>query len=322
LGAGASAPLGKPLMVEFINRLADTLKKDELEFLKQLRNFRGDDLESILGELDTLIGLDYASAISGSWKGAEFTLWRGMATQLLATIKHTIIKEYRNVDETETMHLYDPLFDVLLHRSVRGKQPIVIFTTNYDPAIEVYCQQRHNEYNLVDGFAYDVADRHNWWDRSVFDNYEMSRDGKTDIVLFKLHGSVDWLWVKAKQKIRRGQAMYTAMDADAYGNVLIYPATRKIATEDPYYSAYEYYQRCCENTQKCVAIGYSFRDYDALTRLRGAIGVNSNLELIILSPDATELATRIPIPASRKKYVDGRFGDLIAVTDLELALSR
>ncbi|MGB7731971.1 MAG: hypothetical protein WBL50_28405 [Candidatus Acidiferrum sp.] len=102
--------------------------------------------------------------------------------------------------------------------------------------------------------------------------------------------------------------MYDVMDSDAFSNVLIYPATRKIATSEPFYSGYEYYQRCCEKARACLAIGYSFRDYDALTRMRGASSVNEKLQLALISPDAEKILQDVPIPTEQKRPIDGYFG--------------
>jgi hypothetical protein len=103
--------------------------------------------------------------------------------------------------------------------------------------------------------------------------------------------------------------MYDAMDADAYGNILIYPATRKIATEDPFYTGYEYFERCCERAKVCLAIGYSVRDYDALTRLRGAVSVNDNLRLLLVGPSADKVLAGIRIPDERKVPLTFKFGE-------------
>jgi hypothetical protein len=102
--------------------------------------------------------------------------------------------------------------------------------------------------------------------------------------------------------------MYDMMDSDAYENVLIYPATRKIATDDPYYTAYEYFQRCCEHAKICVAVGYSFRDYDGLMRLRGAADFNPELKLALIAPDAESVLKRVVMPPERKIPISKLFG--------------
>jgi hypothetical protein len=316
LGAGASAPLGKLLMDSFVKKLFKEVREEApLNMLHLLVEFRGLDLEAIMGELDTLIGMNYASSVSGSHdvkigdgsREIGFSLERRTATRLQFLIKHTVIREFRDIDAQRALQLYTPLFDQIFSTFDPTKYCLIIFTTNYDPAIEMFCQGKYQEYNLCDGFAYDPSDRQNYWHRSVFDTFELD-PRKRNIVLFKIHGSTDWLHVKSRNKIRRGQAMYDAMDSDAYSNVLIYPATRKIATSEPFYSGYEYYQRCCERAQKCIAVGYSFRDYDALTRLRGASSMNEGLQLALVSPGAKEILQELPIPANNAIPMPYYFG--------------
>ena len=67
----------------------------------------------------------------------SFSLERQTAMRLRTTIKHEIIREYRNVDGPKTEEIYKPLLD-LLFRYVDKGQCLPIFTTNYDPAIEEF----------------------------------------------------------------------------------------------------------------------------------------------------------------------------------------
>jgi len=317
LGAGASAPLGKLLMDSFVDKLSKHHVREEKpsSMLKLLTEFRGADLEAIMGELETLIGLDYAVGASGYHKvktgngvnNEPFSLNRDTAIRLRFLIKHAVIREYRDISAQQVVELYEPLFDRMFPSLESAKHCLVIFTTNYDPSVEAFCQEKYEEYHLCDGFAYNPTDRHNYWHRSVFDAFQLD-SRKRNIVLFKIHGSVDWLHVTSSSRIRRGQAMYDAMDSDAYSNVLIYPATRKIATSEPFYSGYEYYQRCCEHARVCLAIGYSFRDYDALTRLRGASSINDRLQLALVSPQADKILKDVPIPTEQKFPMPFYFG--------------
>jgi hypothetical protein len=175
LGAGASAALGKPMMAEFVDKVNKTIKHDDPKsMLAHLRRFRGDDLEAILGELDTIIGLDYAERVEGMAEvpGASqrlhFSLDRATALNLRTKLKHEIIREYRNVDGAKAVEIYRPLFDTVFMNARKGAW-LPIFTTNYDPAIEEFCNREHPQYELCDGFAYNPADRHLYWDRFVFD---------------------------------------------------------------------------------------------------------------------------------------------------------
>jgi hypothetical protein len=102
--------------------------------------------------------------------------------------------------------------------------------------------------------------------------------------------------------------MYDIIDSDLYQNVLIYPATRKVAVDEPYFTAYDYYQKCCERAKLCLTIGYSFRDYDALTRLRGAMSGNAELRLAVLSPNAQMALKLLPFAPVRTVPLSFYFG--------------
>jgi len=295
-------------MQPFVAKLHGTIKdggtKDLLNILIKLRS---PDLEAILGELDTLIGLDYANSISSSDPRCLGGFSISKAVNLRSTIEHEVIREYRTVPPETTVKLFEPLFDLVFSHVEPGAKCLPVFTTNYDPAIETFCAQEYRGYQITDGFYYDEATREHYWQEDVFDNFRFVQ-GKRNIVLFKLHGAVNWLLVKSANKIRRAPAMYDMLDSDEYQNVLIYPATRKIALENPYFAAYDYYQKCCERAKLCLSIGYSFRDYDALTRLRGAMAANSELRLALLSPDAQAVLKGLPLPENRKVPLSFNFG--------------
>ena len=302
VGAGASASLDKPTMVQFVERLTNAISNQSQQtLLNILTRARGANLEDLLAELDTLISLDYIASMGSAVLTQYTRIERETAQRLRINVEHAIIQQYRHVDAGATTRLYKPLMDLLFAFLDSKSQCLPVFTTNYDPAIEVFCEENHSEFAIHDGFSFDEASRQFYWDRSGFDHFK-NTPGKKNIVLFKMHGSADWLYVKARQKIRRGQAMYDGIDSDAYDNIIIYPATRKIATADPYYTAYEYFQRCCEHATVNLTIGYSFKDYDALTRLRGASSANDKLRLAILSPDAKDIASTLPISQVVKSF--------------------
>ena len=51
--------------------------------------------------------------------------------------------------------------------------------------------------------------------------------------------------------------------------------------------------RRCEQASLCVVVGSSFRDHDAVTRLRSAARLNANLRVFIISPDALVLKDQL-----------------------------
>jgi hypothetical protein len=125
-------------------------------------------------------------------------------------------------------------------------------------------------------------------------------------LLFKLHGSTDWILIDSM--IRRAEARYVTEGEEHWQNCLIYPARKKVALEDPYFTCYDYLARCFERAQTCLTIGYSFRDYDALMRLRAAMFQNEKLNLLLVSPTAKELVANLLLPTERISPIAAAFG--------------
>jgi hypothetical protein len=230
------------------------------------------------------------------------------AVQLQRTVHRAVIKEYRTIPSDKVTELYRPLFDLIFSKYARSNHYCLpIFTTNYDPSIEAFVQHNYQEYDVVDGFQYIEAERREGWNALHFDNYNpLTGRDKRHLLLFKLHGSADWILIDSM--IRRAEARYVAEGDEHWNNCLIYPAKKKVALQDPYFTCYDYLTRCFEKTQTCLTIGYSFRDYDALMRLRAAIRQDEKLNLLLVSPNATEVVTQFSLPTERILPIDAPFG--------------
>jgi hypothetical protein len=142
---------------------------------------------------------------------------------------------------------------------------------------------------LIDGFVQDKRTLDYVWSRDAFDGF----DGATQnsLILFKLHGSTNW--VRDQSRIVKSPAsVYGALDPD-YENVMIYPATNKVATKEPYFTAYDYLERCLDAANFCLVIGYSFRDYDTLMRFKSASLSNKRLRIGVLDPNAEAICNRL-----------------------------
>lgn len=62
LGAGASVPLGKPVMKDFVAKLTTEItSENEALLLSVLISARGHDLEAIMTDLETFISLEYVT---------------------------------------------------------------------------------------------------------------------------------------------------------------------------------------------------------------------------------------------------------------------
>lgn len=307
LGAGASVPLGKPVMRDFVAKLTNEItSENEGTLLRILIEARGFDLEAIMTDLETFISLNYVSEFI--LEGIDAT--PEDAERLRSRIRHLIIREYRTIDTEKAIKVYQPLFDTIFSHVDPATQPLPVFTTNYDLAIEEFCQKQYSDhcsYRLTDGLDED-SPREVFWNprqfelfafgdpeiKTFFDEIRGRKTQERNLVLFKLHGSVDWMRVASSRKIVRSLPMYDIIDSDEFQNTIIYPAGNKVATLEPYLTGYNYFSRCCENAKLLIAIGYSFRDYDALASLLKARQLNEKLMLVILSPSSYDIRQSIP----------------------------
>ncbi len=113
-------------MGEFIEKLSTQVTEEQpSKLLAYLRDFCGNDLEAIMGELDTLIGMKYAQKVegsrilsigSGNSTRENYVLYISTAIRLQWLIKHAVIREYRNVNQDQVDELYESLFDELFNR--------------------------------------------------------------------------------------------------------------------------------------------------------------------------------------------------------------
>ena len=130
------------------------------------------------------------------------------------------------------------------------------------------------------------------------------------MVLFKLHGSTNWFRDNTTNppRILKSELQIHLPEDPNYENLLIYPAKRKILLADPYFTAYDYFQRTLERCKLCVVIGYSFRDYDALSRLRSAALLNKRLKLLLVDPNAEALSRTLKGFGVPSDYANSHFG--------------
>jgi len=325
LGAGASGPLGMPLMREFIDKLEATAGfKEQPLFTKIVSRER--DLEFLFEELEEWAGKDYYAPRpiggvisppggpleSGLIGASDSRFQDGLrslireAERLQAQLKREVFNTYRNISKPdEALRLFTPLFEAIPRGREATRYPLVVFTTNYDPSIETFCTLSSETYRLHDGFFHDQGRMAYVWQRSAFDEFSPSAN-KTDVILFKLHGSTNW--TKAQGIVTRSPVSIFVEGDAAHENMLIYPAKRKVALEDPFFAGYDYFQSCAERSQICVVIGYSFRDYDALTKLMSASISNPKLTVLVVDPNAAKLCRELRARQIRAEPVAAAFG--------------
>lgn len=330
-GAGASKPFDKWLMNEFIDHLITEIHSHTVPpiglhgLLATIIDYRGKDLENILKEINDItekndylgdtrrinyihnvlegdperhkqamavLGRGQPPAITSSLFSRNYSELTKMCRQLRNVIEKMIYDHYGVVNREKIVEVYDSLVNTLME--IVGEHKILpIFTTNYDNCFEEYVKE--GNFELVDGFSPTYGGREIIWKDDTFDNLRPNM-AKRYLILFKLHGSVTWY--DDAGVIKYLSASIHRPSNEKIKNVLIYPAKNKIALDNPFFTAYDYFQRCLDHSVSGVFIGYSFRDYDTVTKIKSALKFNDKLRLLILSPNADEIVLQF-FPDSR-----------------------
>ncbi|MCH7560786.1 MAG: hypothetical protein IIC67_05365, partial [Thaumarchaeota archaeon] len=168
LGAGASMPFGKPTTSRIRSKLIEKYKgtSDPFYLYEFLRCEEFEDIEHILQSIKDI--KEFFNGYGGkyfSWSDTPLQInFEGRMQKFDAEtflkeiekidkiIKQEIFNHYswKHEEDKNLFKIYDKLFNFLKENS----EKIQIFTTNYDQAIEVYCNAK-DEFRLVDGFQFN-----------------------------------------------------------------------------------------------------------------------------------------------------------------------
>ena len=272
LGAGASAPLGKMTTVQFLNWVR---YRDEINFNllnKIIENIepskevaKTPDIEAVLDCLEKFIeGRQLYQRLSGFALIATDEY-----TKLCDQIKDFVITHYSEINPVEAFNHYEPLLQ-------ESSVPVIpIFTTNYDLSIEKAFEYPHAEFRLIDGFVRRRKTTPKW-SANAYHDYKPRQKSK-DVVLFKLHGSVDWVRTPSGDIERTGTRRRDPGDLQT---VIVYPTRiKREIHEEPFRTNYDYLLACLTHAKVCIVVGFSFRDQEIAEHFREAAGMNSNLEV-------------------------------------------
>ena len=176
----------------------------------------------------------------------------------------------KQLDKAEVVGLYAPLFSLLNDRF--RDNCTIIFTTNYDTAIEQYC--KYEGIKLVDGFQKTGPSLA--WNPAEY--YQKLDPREKAIMLFKLHGSLTWRKI-GNEIIEFGMSAKSIPGDMA----LIYPTeTKEHPYQEPFKTAYKFLDRFLSTAEVAIVIGYSFRDRGITYITDEAQSINPNLKFIIV----------------------------------------
>jgi hypothetical protein len=323
LGAGASVPFGYPTMVglqnELIRRVGD----------KQRGLLVG--LPSVAGGIDAEVVLQHIAAIEAlSERGLERIFEEARITFYGTHGKETMgFLEFVNLCRTLREEIEDVIFDVYQFRpeivdkfrlygqlfstiaSATKAREHHIYTTNYDKIIEEFCT-RTEGYQIVDGFEYDSKIRSILWKPSLFNS--PLPDVGTPLKLFKLHGSLDWKSgengierVAPEVRLKQPTAVHKK-------DILIYPGSKEATEQEPFRTLYERFETEMKETDRCLVIGFSFRDL-YLNRIFRDFVHSGKGQLLVMSKNCGQIVAEkllnLRQSTELEKYVDGNNVGLI-----------
>jgi hypothetical protein len=185
LGAGASQPYGKMLMGDFVRFFREKKSGGSAPAIPISNPLleaicgKKEDLEFLIEELETLSSRGYlgTQTFNSSPPGVGQTLqqrWPGVsdlvreASALLGDLRREVYLNYRVIRRpADTKILKEPLNLIR-----KAQYSAIVFTTNYDPAVENFCA--NNRLRLVDGFVHDEQTPEYVWSRDAFDRFNGS----------------------------------------------------------------------------------------------------------------------------------------------------
>jgi hypothetical protein len=288
IGAGCSADANIKLsyqMVKEVERLiteVDDWKKyrDLYFYLKStilynqglkgnfLHNFNIEELLTIIGEIIKKDKNPIYPFI-GNWNnnllelsGKDFSLIEELDKQ----IRHQLIEWVKKDDYSDAQYyLGFSNFTKEVGISIR------IFSLNYDLCVEEVLSR---ECDIELGFD---KKSNNWH----FSNIESADRKERQIILYKLHGSIDW-----KRRDNESNILFKCAHPDNNPIEIIFGTDNKLKSTDPYLF-YTYQFRHYSLNQDCkiiLIIGYSFNDEYLNELLKQAMLDDKNRKIIVIEP--------------------------------------
>ena len=304
LGAGASREAGYPLMSELTQKVLGRLRHDSIRLVTDVMSRAVDDAwdPATASDLEEIADHLEAEALTLGRNTA-----RGRATyDVLSEIYELIWREIRSVRPDTSHHV--KLFQALRKLRHGLSQPIWVFTTNYDTLVELAAAQC--QLPILDGFVgsyprfFHPASYRWHFGNLVPQGKQLAFDDRgvgPYVVLFKLHGSVNWWMVEGQTP-----SLFLAEDHTVLGRpasrTLVAPRKGKVrqVLDFPYSqiwrSAADVIGFQCKYLVTC---GYSFRDEHINETILIGPAKENRIRLVALAPEKLSIFDELTsIPAA------------------------
>jgi hypothetical protein len=261
LGAGASVEAGVPASRDMVSRIEELLHAEWDEY-RDLYNF----VKSSIHYLDGIKGRFDATAFNieqlvstldelrrgddhplypfvGAWAPKLYEV-AGAGLRKISDFRSAIVRRLRDDWVQLRYNTNARYYAGLIKFQEEFQHPLRVFTLNYDLCVEKNCGN-----SIQRGF-----DETRRWDWRLFEDRQ---DAENKLLLYKLHGSIDWTYDAEKSLTYVDGFSHIAPDDIA----IIFGTTYKLQYVDPFlFFAYELRRYTLDFAKLIVAVGYGFAD--------------------------------------------------------------
>lgn len=291
LGAGASAEAGIPTSADMIQRIQELLKNDKkwekyanlynhvksaIHYSAGLRGYFNDQVNY---NIETLVNTLYELERNEDHPLYPFIAAWNSRFVALAQPGFSGVREFRRLilealkkwmcpEDTSDGDYY---FGLARLQKVLNF-PLPVFSLNYD-----LCVERLNDRDFRVETGFGGFGPRNVWDWERFE--EMSPPPLPQIMLYKLHGSINW---KRDDSTKQLFSVEQIENIDSDRMEVIFGRDFKLEAADPYlFYAYEF-RRYTLMASLIVVVGYGFADAHINKMLTQGLRANSNRRLLVV----------------------------------------
>lgn len=286
LGAGASKAFSYPTTLDFYPKSKAVVGNINLfqqfeEYVRTKGLINKVDVEVILWELEEL-----EKALKNFEVMSSFKEWLFFQKEFLGSsgqhrTSMTEVSTIRNainklVYETYWGDSFDASNSAYMQLFKMLGESLDIFTTNYDLCVEhVFWDEPLLKEKFTDGFTFDRIDV--FWNASEYEHHPNR--------LFKLHGSLNWKNA-GNGKILR----FNRKDIyDPQAHAMLYPGFKGTPEIEPYKTIHENLAKKLTTCEKCLVIGFSFRDDYINSVFKTSLAQNKNCKVLIWDPQKPKI---------------------------------
>ena len=291
LGAGASAEAGIPTSAKMIEHIEDLLAKNNtwkpyLELYNHVKSgihyaagLRGEFGNAVIYNIETLV-----NTLNELERNEDHPLFPFIATWnqrfvALAKSDFSRVKEFKLLilEELKKWMCPDDTSEGDYYSGITKLQqdsnfPLPIFSLNYDLCVERLDRLGFRVETGFGGYGQNYA-----WDWERFEDIGHMSD--IDIVLYKLHGSINW---KRDETTKQIFSIEQVQGIDSKQMELIFGRDFKLEAADPYlFYAYTFRQSTLRASM-IVSVGYGFGDIHINKMLTQGLRAGNNCRLIVV----------------------------------------